>query len=139
GLLRNRHVQIEADPRVSRTGSRGMNFVAVAILDDLDADTIGSLLGVVLVPRLCILLARNSNLRLVRRTHADIAAAIVYRDSRIPGNFLGCDVQVKVKTVSPLTHVAGEIFPGVVNANDDAQKTEKSQNKKNFASGNLRR
>src|SRR5260370_7243530 len=79
-----------------------MDFLAVAILDDLDANTIGSLLGIALVPGLCILLARNSNLRLVRRTHADIAAAIVYRDAGIAGNFLGCDVQVKVKIVSPL-------------------------------------
>src|SRR5260370_13228435 len=115
---------MEADPRVAGDVARGMDFVAVAILDDLDANTIGSLLGIALVPGLCILLARNTNLRLVRRTHADIAAAIVYCDAGIPGNFLGRDVQVTVKIVSPLPNVAWEVFPAVVNGNHDAEKTE---------------
>src|SRR5712664_970682 len=116
-----------------------MDFIAVTILHNLDAYAVSSLLGVVLVPGLCILLAGNPNLGLVRRAHADVAAAVVYRDARIPGNVLRRDVQVKVKAVSPLPNMAWEIFPGIVNGKHDAEKTEKSQYKKNFASGNFRR
>src|SRR5882762_5938099 len=107
-----------------------MDFITVTILHNLDAYAVSSLLGVVLVPGLCILLAGNPNLGLVRRAHADVAAAVVYRDARIPGNLLRRDVQVKVKAVSPLPNVAREIFPSVVNANHDAEENEKSQHKK---------
>src|SRR5207245_10929291 len=57
----------------------------------------------------------------------------------MPEICVAADVQIKVNLVSPLPHVAEEMFPGVVNGNDDAEKGEKSQHKKNFASGNLRR
>ncbi len=138
-LLRNRHVKIQADSRIARAHSSRTDFVAVAILHDFDANPIGHFLGIVLVPGLGIFLAGDSNLRLVRRTHADVAAAVAYCDARVCRNGFGRDLQVEVKTVSPLPKVAGNIFPAVINGNHYAKKTEKSQNKKNFARGNLRR
>ncbi len=98
-LLRNRHIEIEADPRIARADPRGMDFVAITILHDFDANSIGSLPSIALIPGLGILLAGDSNLRLVRRSHANVAAAVVDRDARIRGNGFGRDVQVEVKTV----------------------------------------
>ena len=116
-----------------------MDFVAVAIPRDFDPHAIGNMLGIVLVPGLRIFLPGDSNLRLVRRTHVNVAAAVAYCDAGIRGNGFGRDLQVKVKIVSPFTNVAGEIFPAVLHGNHYAKKAEQPQNKKNLAPSNLRR
>src|SRR6266446_9485770 len=111
GLLRNRHVKIQADARFALGYPRWTYFVTVAILHDFDANALGNLLGIVLVPGIGLLLAGDSNLRVVRRTHADVAASVADRDAGIRGNGFGRDFQVEIKTISPLPNVTGEIFP----------------------------
>ena len=138
-LFRNRHLEIETDPRVARADSHGTNFVAVAILRDLDACALGELLSIAFIPRLGVLFPGNSNLRIFRRTHADIAMAVAYRDARICGNGFGRYVQVKLKTVSPLPNVARQIFPAVINRHHYAEETAQSKHKENFGTANLRR
>src|SRR6266849_120647 len=132
-LLRNRHVKIQADARVARADPRGTDFVAVAILHDFDANSIGNLLGIALVPRLGILLARDSNLRLIRRPHADVAVAILYRDATIRRNGFGRDLQVKIKRISPFPNMSGYLPLADTDSHDDARQRQQSQNQKNFA------
>ena len=76
-------------------------------------------------------------MRILRRTHADVAAAVVYHNSRICRNDFWRDVQVEVKTISPLVNAARQILSAVINRDHDAQKTEQPQHKDNFASANL--
>ncbi len=120
-LLRNRHVKIEADPRVARAGPRGTDFITVAILHDFDGNSIGNLLGIALVPRLGILLSGDSNLRVVRWTHADAAVAVADRHARIGGNRFGCDLQVKIKRISPFPNMSGYLPLADTDSHDDAR------------------
>jgi len=56
--------------------------------------------------------AGNSNLRVVRRTHANVAAAVAYRNARIRGNGFGAaTLQVEVKTVSTTHESDRGYFP----------------------------
>ena len=77
-------------------------------------------------------------MRIFRRTHADVAVAVAYCDARIRGNGFGRYVQVKLKTVSPLPNVAGQVFPAVINRHHYAKKTEQPKHKENFGTANLR-
>src|SRR5439155_7748200 len=80
GLLWNRHVEIEADPRIARADSRGVNLVAVAILRDLHPGPLGKLLRVALIPGLGVLFSGYANFRTLRRTHAVVSASVVYHN-----------------------------------------------------------
>src|SRR6266850_644231 len=137
-LLRNRHVQIEADSRVAYALPCRPDFIAVAILDNFDANAIGKLLGIALIPGLGIFLTGSSNLRVVRWAHADVSSTVSNRDAGIRGNGLGRDVQFELKTVSPLPDMAWKIFSSEVHSDNDAKQAKQSQNKEDFARGNRR-
>src|SRR5207245_10881582 len=102
GLLRNRHVKIQADARFALAYPSWTYFVAVAIPHDFDANAFRNLLGIVLVPGIGFFLAGDANLGVVRRAHANVAAAVAYRDAGIRGNGFGRNLEVEIKTISPL-------------------------------------
>src|SRR6267154_3282145 len=138
-LLRHRHVKIQADARVTSAGFGAPDFVAVAILHDFNANPISELLSIALIPGFGILLAHNPNLRIVRGAYADVAAAVAYGNARVCGNGFGCDLQVKLKAISPSPQATGEFSLANVNGDDHSEKREKPQNQKNLTRSYLRR
>src|SRR5260370_10856977 len=105
---------------MGRAGRRRTDLVAVAILNDLDANFIGSFLGVALIPGFGILHAGDANLRVVRRMYADVAVAVAYGDARIYGNGLGWNLQVEVQIVSPIPKVRRKCVPSHLYCHNDA-------------------
>src|SRR6266700_3251232 len=135
GLLRNSHVQIQAHARIPGTNSRWMHLVPVAILHDFDGGAIGDALSITLAPGLGILLARDTNLRLARGAHADVASTVSNRDAGVRGNSLGWDVQVEADflTTPIVRNVSRKMLPAVINGDHKAEEREKSKKKKNLA------
>src|SRR5713226_824482 len=116
-----------------------MDLVCRLLLEKKKDSAILCLLRIPLFPGLGVLLARDTNLCLVRRAHADVAAAVADRDARIRRNGFWRNLQVEVKSVSPIRNVTGDMPTAVVRGNYNAKKAKESQNKKNLARGNPRR
>src|SRR5260370_6418432 len=124
GLLRNRHVQIQAQARIPGKNSRWMHLVPVAILHDFDGGVIGDALSVALAPGLGILLTRDSNLRLVRGSHGDVASTVSNRDAGVGGNNLGWDIQVEAELVANANFrdISRQMLPAVINGDHKAEE-----------------
>src|SRR2546422_10243216 len=101
-----------------------MHLVPVAILHDFDGGAIGDALTVALAPGLGILLARDSNLRLGRGSHADVASTVSNRDAGVGGNNFGWDIQVEAELVANanLRDVSRQMLRGVLNGDHNAEE-----------------
>ena len=136
-FLRNSDLEVQTQARVGR--SRGMKFIAIAVLNDLHRSAVRKFLSIGFAPASGFFLSRNPNLWFVGGVHGNVAAAISNRDPRVCGNRLRCYFQVELIDNSPLPASRRQSHaPGVIDAHHDAQKREQSEDQKNLAGSNAR-
>src|SRR5215467_11330364 len=119
----------------SHVASRVANLY-VAVLRDFDVNGRSNVLGVGLIPGLDILPAVHTNLRFVRRTHADVASRVANGDAGIGRNGFRLDVKIEIEPVpagGPVYALPRKLVSYDVDASDDSEQTEQPKNQRNLA------
>ncbi len=136
----NLDVHVDRDAAVAGADASGMDFVAVAILNDFDGDRAGAALGVFFVPAAQVLLSRDTDFGSVCGANGNVATTSANDNAGVGRHGFGYDIKVKgigvahtmdARPISRTSFGFNNVY-----ADNNADEHEHPDNKKDFAGSN---